>query len=66
MKFSRRKLITTSLAVTIKQKRLMMNPCSMIEFPVSVTKTTRKPHYMAASEQERVEFFAPGYQDTQW
>lgn len=30
-----------------------VNPCSMVEFPVSVKKTTRKPHYMTASEQEK-------------
>ena len=28
---------------------------------VRVSNTTRKPHYMAASEQERIEFFAPSY-----
>ena len=39
----------------------MVNPCGMIEFPVSVAKTTRKPHYMTASQQERIEFFAPSY-----
>ena len=33
----------------------------MVEFPVSINKTTRKPHYMAASEQERIEFVAASY-----
>ena len=47
--------------VALKQKRVTANPCSMIEFPVSVRKSTRKPHYMTASEQERIEFFAPSY-----
>ena len=49
------------LNVAVKQKRLTTNPCSMVEFPVSVSKSTRKPHYMTASEQERIEFFAPSY-----
>lgn len=49
------------LSVAIKQKRLSMNPCSMTEFPVSISKSTRKPHYMSATEQERIEFVAPGY-----
>src|SRR5207237_6178457 len=33
----------------------------MIEFPVSIVRSTRKPHYMTATEQERIEFFAPSY-----
>ena len=45
----------------LKQKRLTINPCGMVEFPVSIGKITRKPHYMAASEQERIEFVAPRY-----
>ena len=49
------------LSVAIKQKRLSVNPCSMVEFPVSIGKTTRKPHYMTASQQERIEFVAPRY-----
>ena len=55
------RVLTRILSVAIKQKRLAMNPCSMVEFPVSIGKTTRKPHYMMASEQERIEFVAPGY-----
>jgi len=38
-----------------------VNPCTMVEFPVSVAKTTRKPHYVPASEQERIQYFAPSY-----
>jgi integrase len=49
------------LNLAIKQKRLGINPCSMVEFPVSVGKTTRKPHYMTASEQELIEVVAPPY-----
>jgi integrase len=49
------------LNVAVKKKRLTINPCAMVEFPVSVTKSTRKPPYMTASEQERIEFCAPSY-----
>jgi len=49
------------LNVSVKQERLVANPCSFVEFPVSLKASTRKPHYMAASEQERIEFFAPDY-----
>ena len=49
------------LNVAVKQKRLGLNPCSAVEFPVRLSNTTRKPHYMTASEQARIEFFAPDY-----
>src|ERR1017187_1661049 len=55
------RVLTRILSVAIKQKRLSVNPCSMVEFPVSIGKTTRKPHYMTSSEQDRIEFVAPGY-----
>jgi integrase len=55
------RVLTRILSVAIKQKRLSVNPCSMVEFPVSIGKTTLKPHYMMATEQERIEFVAPGY-----
>lgn len=47
------------LSVAVKQKRLNNNPCAAVEFPVSVGKTTRKPHYMTTTEQKRIERFAP-------
>lgn len=47
--------------VAVKQKRLTVNPCMAVEFPVSVSRTTRKPHYMTATEQARIEFAAPNY-----
>jgi integrase len=47
--------------VAVKQKRLATNPCIAVEFPASISRTTRKPHYMTASEQERIEMFAPSY-----
>ncbi len=49
------------LNVAIRQKRLETNPCSIVEFPVSVKNSTRKPHYMTFSEQVRIEFVAPSY-----
>jgi integrase len=49
------------LNVAVKQKWLAVNPCQGVEFPVRVHLTVRKPHYVTASEQERIEFFAPGY-----
>jgi integrase len=55
------RVLTRIFNVAVKQKRLTVNPCTMVEFPVSVKKTTRKPHYMMASEQEKIEFAAPDY-----
>ena len=49
------------LGVAVKQKRLIANPCLAVEFPVRIGNTTRKPHYMAASEQTRIESFARDY-----
>jgi len=49
------------LNVAIRQRKLAMNPCSMVEFPVSIKKSTRKPHYMSSSEQECIELVAPSH-----
>lgn len=49
------------LNLAVKYKKLKSNPCQTVEFPVSVKNSTRKPHYMSATEQQRVEFFAPAY-----
>jgi len=49
------------LNVAVKQKRLASNPCSAVEFPVSTTSATHKPHYMTASERQRIEFCAPSH-----
>ena len=49
------------LNLAVRQKKLAVNPCGAVEFPVSVKHSTRKPHYMTASEQQRIEFLAPGY-----
>ncbi len=49
------------LNVAVQQRRLTVNPCAGVEFPIRVSTTTRKPHYMPASEQARIEFVAPDY-----
>jgi integrase len=49
------------LNVAVKQKVLVVNPCQAVDFPVRLKGTTRKPHYMTASEQARIEFFSPSY-----
>jgi len=55
------RILSHMLTVAVKQKRLSDNPCRAVEFPVSVAKSTRKPHYMAASEQMKIEFAAPNF-----
>ena len=48
------------LNVAVRKKLLPANPCSGVEFPVKV-KGLFRPHYMAWSEQQRIEFQAPEY-----
>ena len=55
------RILSHILNVAVKQKRLATNPCVAVEFPVSVKKSTRKPHYMSATEQEKIEIVAPSY-----
>jgi integrase len=55
------RVLSHMLNVAVKQKWLMDNPCRAVEFPVSVAKSTRKPHFMTGSEQARIEVVAPGY-----
>ncbi len=55
------RILTRILNVAVKKKRLVANPCEAVEFPVAVSKSTRKPHYMTASEQARIEFLAPNH-----
>jgi hypothetical protein len=40
---------------------LTANPCNAVEFPVSISRSTRKPYYLTATEQARIEFFALSY-----
>ena len=49
------------LNVAVKKRRLAVNPCGSVEFPVALAGTTRKPHYLSASEQVRLEAFAAPY-----
>lgn len=55
------RILTRMLSVAIKQRWLAANPCICVEFPVAVSSSTRKPHYMIATEQAKIEFNAPGY-----
>ena len=55
------RVLRNMLNTAVRQKKLLVNPCGAVEFPVSVKHSTRKPHYMTASEQERIEFLAPSY-----
>jgi integrase len=55
------RILSHILNVAVKQKRLAANPCMAVEFPVSVKKSTRKPHYMSATEQAKIEIVAPSY-----
>ena len=47
------------LSVAVKKRRLAVNPCGSVEFPVALAGTTRKPHYLSATEQVRLEACAP-------
>jgi len=49
------------LNVAVRLHRLTQNPCGPVEFPVSISKATRKPHYMTASEQQLIEMCAPSH-----
>src|ERR1051326_1007909 len=55
------RILRRMLSVAVKQKRLVVNPCTAVEFPAPVSRTTRKPHYMSASEQARIAMLAPNY-----
>ena len=55
------RILSRILNVAVKKRRLAVNPCSGVEFPVPLAGTTRKPHYLTASEQARLEACAPVY-----
>ena len=55
------RILKRILNVAVKKKCLDTNPCSAVEFPIQIRNATRKPHYMTASEQQRIEFSAPDY-----
>src|SRR5580700_8971685 len=56
------RILSHILNVAVKQKRLAVNPCLAVEFPVSV----KKPHYMSATEQAKIALVAPGVEDGEW
>ena len=55
------RILRRILNVAVKKRRLALNPCNGVEFPVALAGTTRKPHYLSASEQVRLEACAPVY-----
>ncbi len=55
------RILRRILNVAVKQKRLAFNPCQAVEFPVSVLHSVRKPHYMTATEQAKIDGAAPSY-----
>jgi integrase len=54
------RVLRRMLNVAVRKKLLVANPCSGVEFPVRVRSLFR-PHYMAWSEQAKIEAMAPGY-----
>ena len=55
------RILRRILSVAVKKRRLGVNPCGGVEFPVALAASTRKPHYLTASEQVRLEACAPLY-----
>ena len=53
------RILRRILNVAVKKRRLAVNPCGGVEFPVALAGATRKPHYLTASEQVRLEACAP-------
>jgi integrase len=54
------RVLRRMLNVAVRKKLLPLNPCSGVEFPVSL-KGLFRPHYMAWSEQQLIERHAPDY-----
>ena len=52
------RVLRRMMNVAVRKKLLPANPCAGVEFPVKV-KGLFRPHYMAWSEQQRIEFQAP-------
>ena len=55
------RILRRILNVAVKKQRLVFNPCNGVEFPVPLAGTTRKPHYLTATEQVRLEACALVY-----
>ena len=54
------RVLRRMLNVAVRKKFLFANPCAGVEFPARVDGLFR-PHYMAWSEQQKIELAAPGY-----
>lgn len=54
------RVLRRMLNVAVRKKFLFANPCAGVEFPARVEGLFR-PHYMAWSEQQKIEFSAPEY-----
>lgn len=54
------RVLRRMMNVAVRKKLLPANPCAGVEFPVKV-KGLFRPHYVAWSEQQRIEFQAPEY-----
>jgi integrase len=54
------RVLRRCLNVAVRKRLLPSNPCWGVEFPVRV-KGMFRPHYMSESEQQKIEFHAPGY-----
>ena len=55
------RVLSRILNVAVQKRRIVANPCQGADFPVRLAGSTRKPHYLTATEQERIEFLAPRY-----
>lgn len=55
------RVLRRMLNVAVQQGLLVVNPCQRVEFPARLSGSTRKPRYLTASEQARVERVAPSY-----
>ena len=53
-------MLRRALNVAVRKKFLPANPCSGVEFPVSIRGLFR-PHYVTWSEQQMIEFHAPDH-----
>lgn len=53
------RVLRRCLNVAVRKRLLPANPCWGVEFPVRV-KGMFRPHYMLWSEQQKIEFHAPG------
>jgi integrase len=54
------RVVKRVLNVALKKRMIPTNPCTFVEFPVSVRGLFR-PHYMSWSEQQQIELHAPAY-----